>query len=335
MAEIGGLWRGDEVSRRRVIVWAVAAIAVVVVGWEVFREREPEYQGKTLSEWMEVDRRASSGGGPVAIEEAENAVQQIGTNALPLLLKWIAYEQPEWRVRIYNASHGLPRWFKGREAIISLAEDPKEGRAHMSEHTFFLLGPGATNAIPQLDAMMRRTSATNVSKRAIALLAGLACLGKEALPCLLEALSDTNFVGRGFIAWQISELAAFGVDVSPAIPVLVGLLHEGSPRLMVTATDALGYLGYMGFEPNIVIPELIPGLTNGNYGVRAHSAKALSQFGPKAATAVPALINALDDDDASARKAVEEALEKIAPEELDWDRETRVHKEPTVKHQFE
>src|SRR5437660_464012 len=61
----------------------LAAVAALV--WP--REREPEYKGRALSVWIQ-------GGASRTLQAADRAakieaIQHIGTNALPHLLKWI------------------------------------------------------------------------------------------------------------------------------------------------------------------------------------------------------------------------------------------------------
>src|SRR4051812_47188734 len=64
-------------------IGAVLLLAVLVaIVWP--GEKEPEYQGKKLSYWLEITTHEE-------YVEAREAVRQIGTNALPLLLKWIRY----------------------------------------------------------------------------------------------------------------------------------------------------------------------------------------------------------------------------------------------------
>jgi hypothetical protein len=37
--------------------------------------------------------------------EAKNAIEQIGTNAVPYLLRWVRYEIPPWKARVYEAGN--------------------------------------------------------------------------------------------------------------------------------------------------------------------------------------------------------------------------------------
>src|SRR5436190_10784652 len=96
---------------------------VVVVIWP--EEKEPEYQGKKLTEWLGtykpaktdpkmrqfpmcldgmlvLDRRGHSE------QEVIEAVRHMGTNGVRLLVKWVGYEPPRWRLSFNRQSSRLP-----------------------------------------------------------------------------------------------------------------------------------------------------------------------------------------------------------------------------------
>ena len=87
------------------IFWVLVLAGVFVVVCSS-REREPEYGGKRLSEW--VDRYSGEFGD--LTWEADRAIRQIGTNGIPCLLKWLGYETPTWNRKLnriissFNAS---------------------------------------------------------------------------------------------------------------------------------------------------------------------------------------------------------------------------------------
>src|SRR5678816_2434558 len=80
-------------NRKQWIVGFVVLVVVVLVAVAVWPgPKEPEYQGKKLSEWLEMhnDRPAKS----------TEAVRAIGTNAIPFLVRWIGTECPAWKRKI-------------------------------------------------------------------------------------------------------------------------------------------------------------------------------------------------------------------------------------------
>jgi hypothetical protein len=87
----------------------LAAIGVVAF-WP--GEKEPEYKGKKLSEWLNVVATNLSIEDVTAFEEhhfAEiksaaslegiGAVRSIGTNAVPWFVKWVERDRPAWRTK--------------------------------------------------------------------------------------------------------------------------------------------------------------------------------------------------------------------------------------------
>src|SRR6266849_1668863 len=82
-------------GKKRGILLAVLVVALIGgLGWLVLRPREPAYQDKPLSAWLEQYYGSNltlitDTNSPARLE-AENAIRQIGTNGLPLLLRLIS-----------------------------------------------------------------------------------------------------------------------------------------------------------------------------------------------------------------------------------------------------
>jgi hypothetical protein len=62
----------------------VAGVALVYVG----RDHEPSYRDRSLSDWLAALTDHSPDGDP---EKAEEAIRQIGTNAIPFLVRYGSY----------------------------------------------------------------------------------------------------------------------------------------------------------------------------------------------------------------------------------------------------
>src|SRR6266478_5530398 len=133
--------------RRRVyLILGVVGVVLAGVLLVVFsREREPEYGGKRLSEWVE----EFPSGFSVETQQARQAVRHIGTNALPFLVEWIAYEQPPWKAKLIRAAYGLPL---GRR-LGWMMRDKKASRAFGATLAFECIGAEAEGAIPTLANM--------------------------------------------------------------------------------------------------------------------------------------------------------------------------------------
>src|SRR5438067_1105808 len=94
-------------ARRRRVIIILAACVLMGIGVVAFwpGEREPVYNGKKLSEWLQL--YGSTGISVEQREQAKVAVRQIGTNALPWLVKWIQCDRrdlPQWKTRLAVAA---------------------------------------------------------------------------------------------------------------------------------------------------------------------------------------------------------------------------------------
>ena len=87
---------GEEMKPGRVILTLIMVISMAAILSAILHSSEPRYEGRTLSEWIEAEENIQfeSNGDSMDCEmdpkwrEATNAVYQIGTNAVPWLVKW-------------------------------------------------------------------------------------------------------------------------------------------------------------------------------------------------------------------------------------------------------
>ena len=84
--------------RRKWLFAVLAGLLIVGVIRFVFSDRQPSYQGKPLAYWLCLKNNDDDD----AVRDEphfEEAIRSMGTNCLPCLLKWIAYEPPTWKTR--------------------------------------------------------------------------------------------------------------------------------------------------------------------------------------------------------------------------------------------
>jgi HEAT repeat protein len=308
---------------RRIIVLVLAGAVVLGAGLVLSRSGEPNYRGKTLSQWLVVGYEH-----PTTLEgtdESKAALLHIGTNGIPCLMEWLRYEPSSLRRGLFRVIYSLPSWLRNKLPVQRLVADKGEGRARIAVWTLHRLGPGAAMCIPEL-TQMTKDRGYHVSGRAIE---ALASFGQDGLPPMLAALSDPKHPARGRIASEISNMPDLGTNGVLAVPVLVGCLKDGDAHL---ATASARALGRFKLEPSLAVPSLIGGIGHTNYAVRMASAHALAQFGKDARTAVPALLAALDDPEAGVQRWAAQALSVVAPEDLKRDSETRTHNAPVSFH---
>jgi hypothetical protein len=297
---------------RKRIRWILllSATILAVALWRT--EREPTYDGWTLSEWLLAYAYASPHGETADSEDAQeaiHAIRQIGTNALPYLLEWTTYRFPAWRARLTGAvdkvyrmkydpvlpmlPHELPWTYR-------VAIGKGQSRLMLANYGFLALGSDASPAVPELTRRLRSGDPYAAS--------ALAAIGMEGLPGLMAVLVDPEAPERANAAYCVGRLSRFGTNVSPAVPLLANCITDNDPWV---AHGAAASLGMLLLDPAISVPALVAGLQHSNRNVRYRCAASLQEFGPEAAQALPALRTALEDGDGVVRVSAKRAIEKI------------------------
>jgi hypothetical protein len=103
-------------SQRRIRGFLIisALLVVGVIGINIYRGREPRYQGRTLTGWIDEALTARTNSNhnlwdARKWQTAKEAVGNIGTNAIPSLLKWVTAEdsKPKAAVISWINSHAF------------------------------------------------------------------------------------------------------------------------------------------------------------------------------------------------------------------------------------
>jgi hypothetical protein len=282
----------------------MAAGVVAFLVWP--GEREPEYKGKKLSEWLRLHQATR---GTPADREAISALEHIGTNAIPMMLEWLRYEPSAGTKAVYAFADRLPHRLASNRIVRRLSGLDKFERARMAEATLCHLGPEATRSvIPELVRMMANPSIL-VSLRAIC---ALPTFGKEVLGPMLTAVSNTNHPQRCVIADMIPCIRGLGTNGDLAVPVLLECIRDRDSALAESALESLGKLGR---KPQIVVPVLIDFLMNTNMAIRYKAIEALAGFGTNAQPAVPALFKLLEDKNGLMQFVANRTLMQVSPDQ--------------------
>ena len=152
--------------------------------------------------------------------------------------------------------------------------------------------------LPQLTQVM--FCDTNDSKLRLNLVEAL-----NGLPGVIIRFTDAD----GRRARAAGSLGGFGPAGSPAIPVLI---QAANAKDIVVRGPAVGALGEIHQQPDVIVPLLMKYLDDDNLNTAA--AEALGGFGSVAKPAVPKLVALLKIPDKDLRHAVTESLKKIDPE---------------------
>ena len=207
-------------------------------------------------------------GGWAPDPDAERAVRNLGTNALP--------------------------W------LVHMLEEDSSSRSKLAINAFRLLGPNAALAIPALEQI---GSTAAKPEAASAVLQALHYIGKEALPaleqlstnpvCRLGAAAAIVEIGKGGVAIQLifaelvkpgdtaAEMAVMGLRNYPstnALPLLTNVLTHPQPGMRKTA---LGVIRQFDAQARPAVPAVIDRLYDPDQEVRNTAVTVLSQVAPE------------------------------------------------------
>jgi hypothetical protein len=283
------------VRRNPSILLLTGAFLALAVSFTVFwpQKKEPEYQGKKLSEWVTAPVGANG------TLEVRKAMLAMGTNCVPFLVAWVQYDPPAWRKRLFELARYLH---------LGPSRDTRADRAEAAWSLMTVLGPQAAGAVPALRRLTREGTTAHMRSMAMMVLREL---GDTAVPALVEIAGDTNNSYRNVAVALLVTRTDLGNYRARANSVLLSSVKDADLSIAVNAI--LG-LGFSGAHPELVIPALTNALSDSRARVRHSACMALEWVGHDARAAVPALNRALNDSDPQVRSAARGALLKIAPE---------------------
>jgi len=141
----------------------------------------------------------------------------------------------------------------------------------------------------------------------------LRALGKEAVPALVQVLSDSDVQMR-----RNSELVMISlagpyekkprVDIREALPALIKATQDSDTDVRAWAAHAIAEIGP---DAKAAIPALVKLLQGKDEGPRNTSCLALGAIGPAAKDALPTLQAALDDPSKDVRQFARAAIIQI------------------------
>ncbi len=308
--------------RRRIFYLLLGAAGIALLAFLVWRpEPEPSYQGKTLSEWVEIYERPASEldfDHPVdlpqhpeqieakpGIHEAIEAVRHMRDQVIPRALVLIRHERPLWKRELADIVSGRLNFGRWCPSWIwrSLVDDPGYNGACY----FYILGDSATSAIPQLEAIASDPQRATSAQWAIK---SLAAVGTNALPTLARVATSANEDAR----LEAMLRLRFFRDAAPAATTLLKCLKDPNWRVVEFAAEGLGDLRV---DPDLCVTALTNQVNHASAVVRTMVILSLGKFGAAARPAVPAVLTALGDPDVGVRTAATNTLQEIAPEALE------------------
>jgi HEAT repeat protein len=257
---------------------------------------------------------------PVVREEACHALASLGAAAKPAVPDLIDALGDD-HLPVYVAA-GFALAEMGKDAVPALMQAARSRNTGVRAEAAYLLGrigPDAIEAVPTLveamgggDPEVREAAVTALGQIFDSSPASDPAppldLGSSTIPGLLNLLART---GAGDPSWSLvrseaaKTLGKIGPSSSAAVPALVGYLRDPDPRVRAACAWALGG-GFLEPTPNRwmmyrtsrsgigvgaeqAVPGLIEALDDPEATVQWNAAEALAGFGPAARAAIPKL----------------------------------------------
>ena len=227
---------------------------------------------------------------------------------------------------------GLTRYGPAAEAAVpALVDSLGDNDARIRRATVEALGAIGSNAEAAVPALVEclDDSDTNVRRAAAEALGNIGPKAEPAVSSLVECLDDNDTNVRRAAAEALGNI---GLKAESAIPVLEKALDDEDESVCCAIAMALWYiagkaslrsaLDDKGVRCAMAVvvwniagkPASTTTLDDGVASVRCEAAAALKWMGAKAESAVPSLVECLDDEDTSVCCAVAAALVSIAGE---------------------
>jgi hypothetical protein len=254
--------------RKRYRILLVVLLVAVVGGlaWQVLRPREPVYKGKSLSYWL--------GKACVFLDgewdgEAEDAVRQIGTNAIPTLLQMLRAKDSALTGKLLDLAEKQP--------FLTIRHTSAYQRNAQAARAFLILEASAKEAVPALIEIYDQNISEMSQLNTASALGSIGPAAKSAVPSLLRGMNSPDEDVRSLSIQALGEIHA---EPALVVPVLVKSLQDTKSGIKCDAAEALGEFGA---EAKVVAPVLLQLLTDPDSSVRDAATNALKVIDPEAA----------------------------------------------------
>lgn len=175
--------------------------------------------------------------------EADEAVRDVGTNAMPLLLWMIRQKESPLKETISRILQ--------KQSFIRWRYSPPWLLNAQAQGGFRALGPSASNAVPDLMEILEQDISILSRQVVVSALAAVGPAAKSASPLLLQALTNSDGAVRAHAAFALGKIEAQPESV---IPDLIRALRDSSPHVRLSA---LVTLSEYGTNARLAVPALL------------------------------------------------------------------------------
>jgi len=262
-------------ARQKKLVGVIAfTCGIALLAWWFLRSPEPAYNGKSLTAWAQQYRsnKWRGGGGPAA-REAEVAIRQIGTNAIPFFLNLIQVRDSALKKKLREV---VPRkWHAGLHI-----NDTSGDIRRIGAHGLAALGTNAPAAVPPLIEIAGHHPDEDARYIAVFALRTLGSAAEPAIPFLIRCLTNEVRIIRDDAALG---LGAMQLQPDVVVPALLRYLDSVQTRSGWEVTDAIGALFMFGTNARTAVPMMIKLLDHPDSSVRAEVTNLLPGIDAEAA----------------------------------------------------
>jgi len=268
------------------LLLAAAGIAIYLAN------REPSYNGRTLSSWL---KEIGSDADDVNLPQAQEAIRQMGSHALPYLLKELRRKDSPAKRKLMELNARFDH------SLVDLP--PAEYRRGAAREALRALGSKAAPIIPELSLNLTDNELADESAMA------LAYIGQPALPAIKEHVISTNYITRSACVMALLEFT----NVTEVAFTFQKLASDNQWRVRSMAAHGMGRFP---LASEISVPILVNLLSDTNPFVQRSACRGIAWLGTNALLAVPALSNiyvSTPHNDKSLRRITGWALRQTCP----------------------
>ncbi|EEF57324.1 hypothetical protein [Pedosphaera parvula] len=248
-------------KRTKIIVGFLIALSIAAFAWLLTQNRDPSYNGKPFSFWLEEysQRRHSE-----EHDKAMQALGEMGAEAIPIIVLTLERNDSPMVNKYREAWSTLPAWVKR----VLPKPKPEAFSTHDAERAFLFVA--STHVIPQLPRLAR---SRNPAVRELAFYYMLRCNrdtlsfpDDDLLSICRPALTDPSPFVRQYAAHVAAKV---GPAASNAIPELMlslqGTIIKGRKKdsLSFSCGSTAIALGSIGPPAASAVPLLLKELTSG------------------------------------------------------------------------
>jgi HEAT repeat protein len=300
-----------ETTKSRIVAVLVAiGIVLVAIAYILWKPDEPTYQRKSIEVWLNEMNSGRRNNDLQRRQDAEKAIQSIGLKAFPYIIAHLKTSNSAWSTNYRNLIPKLPSWLRR-----FLPPPKEEFDWAVGEDAFYALGPPTKPALiialKDNDASVRCASAGTLGAFAHYIGTDI----KDSVPALTDCLQDIDANVRCFSAMTLGYL---GPDASSAVPGLIPLLKDPqvptkTGSVVFVRCAAARTLGKIGPVAKGALPALRPLLNNPDPYDRSVAAIAIWRISSEVTNTLPVLIQVLNQVPEGSEWELVEGLSEMGP----------------------